>query len=430
MAETDDWVAMASEYRAIAVLPGAESATHLGARAGARLQLGAGHGLMAALGSGLEAAEFDLARHAAARAERRAARGRRPAPRHWRVLNPRGAHALAVGIDAPIEVEIEGHAGYYCAGMNKQATVRVHGNAGVGVAENIMSGTVVVEGNASQSAGATGHGGLLVIRGDAVGALRHLDEGRGHRGAAARSGHMSAFMAQKGRLVVCGDAGDALGDSIYEARLYVRGSVAGLGADCVEKEMRDEHAAELGDAARARPRSTDVRRPSSAATARRASSTTSTSTTRAVLMTDHTCGRCASRRLFDRNDDRRDPARRARGDLRHPRLRRQAARAALRRPPLPRREHVALPARGLPRALRHRRDARRPPRGEAAPPRHPDHDRGDELRRAVGAGQGGARARRERGGHEHHHRRRRHDARGARGTRRRSSTSCCPRATG
>jgi glutamate synthase domain-containing protein 3 len=58
-------------------------------------------------------------------------------------------------------------------------------------------------------------------------------------------GHMSAFMAQKGRLVVCGDAGDGLGDSIYEARLYVRGAVAGLGADCVEKELRDEHRAEL-----------------------------------------------------------------------------------------------------------------------------------------------------------------------------------------
>ena len=56
---------------------------------------------------------------------------------------------------------------------------------------------------------------------------------------------MSAVMAQKGRLVVCGDAGDALGDSIYEARLYVRGSVKGLGADCVEKEVRDEHRAEL-----------------------------------------------------------------------------------------------------------------------------------------------------------------------------------------
>ena len=58
-------------------------------------------------------------------------------------------------------------------------------------------------------------------------------------------GHLSAFMAQTGCLVVCGDAGDALGDSIYEARLYVRGTVAGLGADCIEKEMRDEHVAQV-----------------------------------------------------------------------------------------------------------------------------------------------------------------------------------------
>jgi glutamate synthase domain-containing protein 3 len=59
-------------------------------------------------------------------------------------------------------------------------------------------------------------------------------------------GHMSAFMAQAGRLVVRGDAGDALGDSIYEARIYVRGSVKSLGADCVAKEMRSEHHEELG----------------------------------------------------------------------------------------------------------------------------------------------------------------------------------------
>jgi methylamine---glutamate N-methyltransferase subunit B len=164
----------------------------------------------------------------------------------WRVTNPRGAHALAVGIDAPVEVDIEGHVGYYCAGMNKQATVRVHGNAGVGLAENIMSGTVVVDGNASQSAGATGRGGLLVVNGDASARCGISMKGVDIvvRGSV---GHLSAFMAQKGRLVVCGDAGDALGDSIYEARLYVRGEVAGLGADCIEKEMRDEHAAELGE---------------------------------------------------------------------------------------------------------------------------------------------------------------------------------------
>src|SRR6266446_1151238 len=94
--------------------------------------------------------------------------GEQPEPRQWRVVNPNGAHAVACGLDAPVEVEIAGHVGYYCAGMNQRATVHVRGNAGTGVAENIMSGAVVVEGNASQSAGATGRGGMLVVHGDAA----------------------------------------------------------------------------------------------------------------------------------------------------------------------------------------------------------------------------------------------------------------------
>ena len=36
-------------------------------------------------------------------------------------------------------------------------------------------------------------------------------------------GSFSAFMAQAGRIVICGDAGDGLGDSLYEAVIYVRG---------------------------------------------------------------------------------------------------------------------------------------------------------------------------------------------------------------
>jgi glutamate synthase domain-containing protein 3 len=167
-----------------------------------------------------------------------------PGPRAWRVLNPNGAHALAAGLDAEVEVEIEGHVGYYCAGMNKRAIVHVHGNASTGLAENMMSGTVVIDGNASQSAGATGHGGLLVVRGDASArcgiSMKGIDIV-----VQGSVGHMSGFMAQRGRMLVCGEAGVALGDSIYEARLYVRGEVAGLGADCVEKEVRDEHLSEI-----------------------------------------------------------------------------------------------------------------------------------------------------------------------------------------
>jgi methylamine---glutamate N-methyltransferase subunit B len=163
-----------------------------------------------------------------------------------RVVNPDGRHAIAVGLDAVCEVEIEGHVGYYCAGMNQHAAIRVRGNCGVGVAENMMSGTVMVEGSASQAAGATARGGLLVVHGDASARCGISLKGADIvvRGSV---GHMSGFMAQRGCLVVCGDAGDALGDSLYEARLYVRGTVGGLGADCIQKEMRDEHLAQLNE---------------------------------------------------------------------------------------------------------------------------------------------------------------------------------------
>jgi len=156
------------------------------------------------------------------------------------VVNPRGQHAVAVGIDKPVSVQVHGSVGYYCAGMNDGGTVTVHGSAGPGVAENMMSGTVIIEGDASQYAGATGRGGLLVIKGNAASRC-----GISMKGVDivvhGSIGHMSAFMGQAGNLVVLGDAGDALGDSLYEARLFVRGRVKSLGSDCVEKEMRPEH---------------------------------------------------------------------------------------------------------------------------------------------------------------------------------------------
>lgn len=160
--------------------------------------------------------------------------------RLWRVANPKGKHSLAVGLDLPITVHIMGHAGYYCAGMNKQAEIVVHGHVGTGVAENMMSGLVHVTGNASAAAGASGRGGLLLIEGDAASrcgiSMKGIDIVVG-----GTVGHMSAFMAQAGNLVVCGDAGSDLGDSIYEAEIFVAGKVASLGSDCIEREMTAAH---------------------------------------------------------------------------------------------------------------------------------------------------------------------------------------------
>jgi len=153
-----------------------------------------------------------------------------------RVSAPDGAHNIAVGVNAPVRIEIDGHVGYYAGGMNQLADIDIRGNAGPGVAEGMTSGRVHVRGFASVSAGAAAHGGLLVIDGDAS-----LRCGISMKGidivVGGDVGDYSAFMAQAGRLVVCGDAGEALGDSLYEAVLFVRGTIASLGADAEEQPM-------------------------------------------------------------------------------------------------------------------------------------------------------------------------------------------------
>jgi len=152
------------------------------------------------------------------------------------VHHPDGAHNIAAGLNAPLKVMVHGHAGYYAAGMNMHADITIEGSAGTGVAENMMSGRVHVKGFASNSAGASAHGGLLVIDGNA--ALRcGISLKGGDIVVGGSVGSFSAFMAQAGRMVVCGDAGDGLGDSLYEAVLYVKGSIKSLGADAQIEPM-------------------------------------------------------------------------------------------------------------------------------------------------------------------------------------------------
>ena len=322
MAETDRWVAFGTEYRALVDLPGVESGARVGAGAGDAVSVGTA--LMPTVDlAGTPLRELNAALH-------------RLAPdtneTHWRVLNPRGRHAVAAGIDAPVTVEIDGHVGYYCAGMNKHATVIVHGNAGQGVAENMMSGQVRVKGDASQAAGATGCGGLLVIDGNASArcgiSMKGIDIV-----VKGSVGHLSAFMAQAGNLVVLGDAGEALGD------FDLRG--APLRARHGEESRRRLHREAARGASQGascascsiRPASTASTSASSAATARRGGSIISTSTMsdptddRAGPLDPHAAAQVGDLR---RPRDRGDPPGGGDRHLRHPRRRAEAQAAAFR----------------------------------------------------------------------------------------------------
>ena len=50
-------------------------------------------------------------------------------------------------------------------------------------------------------------------------------------------GNFSMFMAQAGVLLCGGNAGEALGDSLYEALIYVGGSIASLGSDARVEDL-------------------------------------------------------------------------------------------------------------------------------------------------------------------------------------------------
>jgi glutamate synthase domain-containing protein 3 len=161
-----------------------------------------------------------------------------PAGGRARIVNPRGRHNLAVGLDAPVSVEIDGPAGYYVGGLGAHASVTVNGPAGWGAGENLMSGLVRVRGNASQSAAASAHGGTVVVGGDAS-----LRAGISLKGAtlvvAGDVGPYCGFLAQAGTILVGGDAGRDLGDSLYEAVIYVAGRIASLGTDAQAEDLTE-----------------------------------------------------------------------------------------------------------------------------------------------------------------------------------------------
>ena len=53
------------------------------------------------------------------------------------------------------------------------------------------------------------------------------------------TGAFTGFMIQRGRMVICGNAGKNLGDSMYDGTIYIAGEPASLGVDAVWAAMTD-----------------------------------------------------------------------------------------------------------------------------------------------------------------------------------------------
>jgi methylamine---glutamate N-methyltransferase subunit B len=154
------------------------------------------------------------------------------------VQNPRGKHALGVGILNRLTLIFEGSLGYFGVGLIDGPNVRISGRVGWSCGENMMAGTIVIEKNAGSTFGAAMRGGDLVCKGS-VGSRTGIDMKGGTIIVGGDTGAFSGFMMQRGRMVVCGNAGKNLGDSMYDGTIYVGGEIRSLGVDAVPKELTD-----------------------------------------------------------------------------------------------------------------------------------------------------------------------------------------------
>ena len=199
---------------------------------------------------------------------------------------------------------------------------------------------------------------------------------------------MTGFMMQKGTIVICGDAGEALADSMYEGVVFVGGEIASLGNDAVIEEPTDDDQ-ELLDDALARH---GIARPARLPEGRRRPQALELR----ALTSSRPGGTRCERRREPRRRCGRAPSTRPRSSRRS-RTRRSSGRyrirgfGTLREQPLPSLDDLTFLPASLTRipleGYRERCETTtvlgHALRRAADPARDPDHDHGHELRRPV-----------------------------------------------
>jgi len=148
------------------------------------------------------------------------------------ILNPDARHHIGVGLTAPIDVNVQGSAGYFCAGLTDQARFHVSHNVGWGVGDNMYSGSVVVGGNAGAIPGVAIRGAEIVIKGN-MGSRAGQVMKAGTLCCAGNANFMAGYMMYGGRIIILGDSGERVGEDMSSGEIFVAGNVQDLGSDAM-----------------------------------------------------------------------------------------------------------------------------------------------------------------------------------------------------
>ncbi|NYB52607.1 MAG: tributyrin esterase [Methanobacteriaceae archaeon] len=160
------------------------------------------------------------------------------------IENPNAMHYLVAGLTEPVDVVIDGSAGYFAATMIHGARVHINGNAGWFPADNMTQGEVVIEGSAGDGVGQGIYGGTVVVRKD-VGSRTGEIMKNGTIIVGGNSGFMSGLFMMGGQIIVLGDISDDAGESIIRGTIYVGGKIKSLGKNAKIEELEDEEREKL-----------------------------------------------------------------------------------------------------------------------------------------------------------------------------------------
>lgn len=155
------------------------------------------------------------------------------------IINPDARHYIAVGLTNPVDVHIEGSAGYFCGGLSDGPIVRVDKNVSWGVGDNMLSGSIEVGGNAGAIAGVALRGGDIVIKGN-MGSRSGQVMKKGTLCCCGSSSFMAGYMMYGGRIIILGDSGEKVGENMAGGEIFVGGRLQSIGSDAMETEPTEE----------------------------------------------------------------------------------------------------------------------------------------------------------------------------------------------
>ncbi len=152
------------------------------------------------------------------------------------ILNPDARHHIGVGLTSPINVTVQGSAGYFCAGLTDQARFSVSHNVGWGVGDNMYSGSVVVGGNAGAIPGVAIRGAEIVIKGN-MGSRAGQVMKAGTLCCVGNANFMAGYMMYGGSIIILGDSGERVGEDMSSGEIFVAGKVQDLGSDAMLSDL-------------------------------------------------------------------------------------------------------------------------------------------------------------------------------------------------